>query len=209
MGNEKYKEFVDDIHDGSGHLLTIINDVLDFTKIESGITHLQESEIDVSRLFNRVVRLVSPLADQGRVKIDSQIDPDLPAVMADETKLKQVLINLLSNAIKFTPEGGEVCFRAEQTEAGDIHFAVVDNGIGIDENDLPKVFDAFVQVEDSLDRRYEGTGLGVPIALALTELHDGSLNIESALGVGTTVNVILPRSRVVSSRLLEPAAAVK
>jgi len=200
IGDDRYKGYLTDIHESSEHLLEIINNILDFAKIESGVVELYESKVDVGRLINRLGKIISPLADKGGVTVRFQVDPNLPTVKADEMKLKQILLNLLSNAIKFTPEGGTVQIIANQTDIGDIQLSVLDNGIGIDDKKLPKVFDAFVQVDDALNRRYEGTGLGVPIALALTELHDGSLNIESALGIGTTVNVILPRSRVIPSR---------
>jgi signal transduction histidine kinase len=209
LGDARYKEYVGHIHESSDHLLDIINDILDFAKIESGKVELYESKVDVKRLIDKVANLVSPLASKGGVSINFDIAPDLPAIKADETKLKQILLNLMSNAIKFTPEGGSVKFVARNLESGEVHLSVVDTGIGIAKKDLPNVFDAFVQVEDSLDRTYEGTGLGIPIAVALAELHDGSLSIESALGRGTTVNVRLPRSRVILEGAPTPKQSTK
>lgn len=199
VGNDRYKEFVEHIHDGSGHLLAIINDVLDFAKIEAGMSELSESAVNIARLVERVARLISPQASECGIRLDVDIAPNLPQVMADETKLKQILLNLLSNAVKFTSHGGDVQIGVARTDNGDFRFAVTDTGIGIDEAHLAQVFDAFVQVDDSHDRSYEGTGLGLPIARALTELHDGSIAIESTPGVGTTVRVTLPGTRAIPS----------
>jgi signal transduction histidine kinase len=195
LGDAKYAEYASDIYDSGSHLLEIINAVLDLSKVEAGFMALQETEIDVVGLINHVIRHLGPLAKDAGIELTTELSSQIPSIRGDETKLRQILINLLSNAIKFTPQGGKVSVAAEVTAKGEIHLAITDTGIGIAETNLPQVFEAFVQVDDNLNRAYEGTGLGVPLAVAFTRLHDGTLNIESSLGEGTTVSVVLPAHR--------------
>ncbi len=138
-------------------------------------------------------------AEQGGVKLEVELPNRLPALRADERKLKQILVNLLSNAVKFTDAGGAVTLRAWcRTDSGYV-FQIVDTGIGIAPEDIPKALSRFGQVDGDLDRQYEGTGLGLPLAKALVELHGGVLDLQSEVGVGTTVTVHFPAERIVTS----------
>jgi signal transduction histidine kinase len=197
LGDGKYREYVADIHDSGTHLLRLINDILDLSKIESGKADLADEVIDVARTMRACLRIVAERAGDAGIALDSAIAPELKAIRGDERKVKQILINLLSNAIKFTGAGGRVTARAAIRVDGEIEFAVTDTGIGIAPEDIPRVTLPFVQVDSGLDRRYEGTGLGLTLTKALTEQHGGRLEIESEVGAGTTVRVILPGERVV------------
>lgn len=196
VGNPRYREYAEDIHDSGVHLLSLINDILDLSKIEAGHFKLHEDETELDRLVQAATRIVRHRAQQSNIAIEC----DLPApplfLVADERALKQVLINLVSNAVKFSPEGSAVRIET-QVCAESLRIAIIDKGIGIAENDIPKALTPFTQVDGSLSRAHEGTGLGLPLAKHLTELHGGTLTIESAVGVGTTVIVNLPLSRIV------------
>ena len=139
--------------------------------------------------------MVSELAANNGLELRFSLAEDLPNLRGDELRLKQVLMNLLSNAIKFTPQDGSIDLRARRSETGGLTISVSDSGIGIHPNDIEKVLAPFHQVEGHLNRKYEGTGLGLPLAKAFTELHGGALKVESALGAGTTVIVSLPAKR--------------
>ncbi|WP_119419002.1 ATP-binding protein [Desertibaculum subflavum] len=197
LGDGKYREYINDIHDSGSHLLRLINDILDLSKIESGKADLADEVIDLARVMRACVRIVAERAEEGGIALNSDIAPGLKAIRGDERKMKQILINLLSNAIKFTTAGGRVEATVGLLASGEIEFAVADTGIGIAAEDIPRVTEPFVQVDSGLDRRYEGTGLGLTLTKAMTEQHGGRLEIESAVGAGTTVRVVLPADRVV------------
>ena len=145
------------------------------------------------------MRLVSELADTAGVTVDLAIPDDLPSLRGDRQAIRQILLNLLSNAIKFTEPDGHVRIGAEVDDMGQLVLAVEDTGIGIPEESLESVFEPFTQVDSSLARQFEGTGLGLPLTRSLVELHDGSVGLESSLGKGTKVTVIFPRERVVGA----------
>jgi signal transduction histidine kinase len=174
----------------------VINDILDVAKIESGHISLCEETTDPAALARSVTRLIAPRADEAKVSLSLSVPANLPILRGDQTKLKQILINLLSNAIKFTPEGGRVELRAALAENGDFLFVVKDNGIGMSEADIRVALTPFGQVDSRLSRRFEGTGLGLPLAQGLTEMHGGTFEIASEPGGGTTVTVRLPAERV-------------
>jgi len=202
---EAYKEYASDIRSSGRHLLAIINDILDVSKIESGLLEVHEEQIDVGEVIESVVMMVRSRAQGGAVKLELDVPVELPALSADIRKLKQILLNLLSNAIKFTAPEGTVTVRAWcGTDSGHV-FQIKDTGIGIALDDIPRVLTPFQQVSGELNRKHEGTGLGLPLAKALAELHGGSLDLKSRLGVGTTVTVQLPNSRVVLSELRSDA----
>jgi PAS domain S-box-containing protein len=199
IGNTKYREYADDIHDSGKHLLGLINDILDLSKIESGTDDLNEDTIDIPKIIHSALKLVEQRAEQGAVKLEIEIADQLPALRADERKLKQILVNLLANAIKFTDAGGEVALWAWcRMDSGHV-FQITDIGIGIASEDIPKALSRFGQVDADLNRQYEGTGLGLPLTKALVELHGGSLDLQSQVGVGTTVTVRFPADRIVNS----------
>ncbi len=197
LGNSRYVEYVEDIHASGRHLLEVINDILDLAKVESGQSDLYEEDVDISRLVNSCIRLVSDKADAAGVRITDLVPLDVPCLRADKRKLKQILINLLSNSIKFTPEGGEITVSAGRNGDGCVELVVRDTGIGMKAEDVPVALAPFSQVDGSLARSHEGTGLGLPLAKSLCELHGGTLDLESEIGIGTVVRVSLPQARIV------------
>jgi PAS domain S-box-containing protein len=195
----KYRSYAEDIYSSGQHLLALINEILDLSKVESGTAELHEEDIEVPSLVQSALKLVEHHAKTGEVALDLDIRDDLPLLWADERKLKQILVNLLANAVKFTEPGGAVTFRAWCREDSGFVFQVVDTGIGIAASDIPKALLQFGQIDSNLSRKYEGTGLGLPLSKALIELHGGSLDLQSQLGVGTTVTVRFPPNRLIPS----------
>jgi len=190
--DEHLRGFADDIHNAGTYLLELINDILDMSKIEAGKYELRLAATAPRRLVEDTVRMVRKnAADQG-IELTTDAQPDLPErVRADARALRQVLLNLLSNAIKFTPRGGRVTVRA-RSAAGVLEIEVVDTGIGIAAEDLPRLGKPFEQLDSALSRRHQGTGLGLALSKSLVEMHGGQLTIESEPGRGTTVRVTLP-----------------
>ena len=196
IGNEQYKGYIKDVHESGQHLLQIINDILDLSKAEAGKLELSEHVVDIRHTLNAVCRLVNHRVAEGGLTLDLELGTEVPALRADERKLKQVLLNLLSNAVKFTPDGGRVTVTVGLDPAGRCRIAVRDTGIGIADEHIVKVFEPFSQVDSSLSRQHAGTGLGLPLVKALMELHGGTVELESCLGDGTTVTAIFPADRV-------------
>lgn len=189
LGNDKYREYSRDILSSGQHLLTLINNILDLSKAESGKLELTAQAVDLAQIVETSARMACPRDREASMKI--QIDPDARELIADQQKLKQILINLLSNAIKFTPEGGRITLSANRRD-GWTDIAVADEGIGMKPEDIPNALTAFKQIDSTLGRKFEGTGLGLPLAARFAELHGGKLKIESSPGDGTTVTVSLP-----------------
>ena len=201
IGNTKYHEFSHDIHASGEHLLALINDILDLSKIEFGKESLNESETAVSELLCFVHTMMRERAGEGGIELEFETHSELPPLYVDERKVKQILINLLSNAIKFTTAGGKVTLRTWcRAESGYV-FQIADTGIGIALKDIPKALSPFSQVDSNLARIYEGTGLGLPLTKALVELHSGSFDLQSEVGIGTTVTVRFPAERVIAGGL--------
>ena len=196
LGTPQYTEYAGDIHRSGDHLLSIINDILDLAKIEAGKYELVETEVDLAEVVDLCCRLVGDRADQAGHRMSVDIPEDLPALYADQRALKQILLNLLSNAVKFTPDGGEVTVTAGVAGDGCAELSVTDTGIGIAEENIETVLSNFGQVDTSLSREYEGTGLGLPLVKWLAKLHGGTLRIESKVDAGTTVTVSFPAERV-------------
>jgi signal transduction histidine kinase len=189
VGNEQYRNYMVDIHESGVHLLEIINDILDLTKAEAGKLELVDEAVELRPLIEGCCRLMRQRAETAGLAFVAQIPARLPVLRGDSRKMKQVLINLLSNAIKFTPAGGRVEIRVEVDAARRLAIAVSDTGIGISEADQARVFQPFVQVDSSLSRRHQGTGLGLSLVRAMVELHGGEVALESALGAGTRVAI--------------------
>ncbi len=198
LGEPKYHEYAGDIYRSGKHLLDVINDILDLTKIEGGHLKLDEQEVDVGNVFAACERLVAESAKAGRVDLDVASPREPVTLAVDPTRLTQILLNLLSNAIKFTPEGRRVALSMSRAPAGDCLITVVDTGIGMTADEMVQALQPFQQIDNSLARRYEGTGLGLTLTKLLTELHGGSLALDSAPGRGTRVTVRLPAWRVVA-----------
>jgi PAS domain S-box-containing protein len=197
IGSTRYKEYAVDIYESGTHLLNLINDILDVSKAEAGKIELQETRVLVKDLVDASLRLILPRARQAGVNLVEPPLDNLPPLRGDERRLKQVLINLLSNAVKFPPGGGRVALEAAVDAVRGLVIKVIDTGIGMAREDIPKALEPFGQVDSKLSRKYEGTGLGLPLSKALVELHGGKLEIESEPGVGTTVTVVLPTPRII------------
>jgi signal transduction histidine kinase len=198
LGNPEYKKYAADIAESSEHLLQIINDLLDISKIESGKLDLREENLDLARAYNTCVTILRERAQQGGVTLLCEALPRDIYLRADARMIKQILINLVANAVKFTPPKGRVTLGAKRETDGSVTMSISDTGIGIAAEDIDRVLEPFIQADNDLARHYEGTGLGLPLAKALTELHDGRLEIESSPGTGTTVTVNLPAERVLT-----------
>ena len=193
---EKYAEYAQDIYDSGHHLLSIINDILDLAKIDSGHMTLDEDVVVLRDMAEACVRLIKNRAEDAGLDIVVDIADDVDRLRADERKLKQILINLLSNAVKFTPTGGVVKVSAEIDADGGLALRVCDTGVGIASEKIPLVMEPFGQLAQAMTRDHDGTGLGLPLVKSLVELHGGTFAIESDVGVGTTVKVCFPQQRV-------------
>lgn len=188
-----HQEYIVDIHNSGKHLLSLINDILDFSKAEAGKLEVEHMEIDLSKLIINSMRLVIPRAEEAQVTLVEDLPSDHLVFSTDGKKLKQVLLNLLSNAVKFTPPGGEVRVSAwQQLLDNKICIQVKDSGIGIAPKDIAKVMSPFGQVDSKLSRKYEGTGLGLPLSKKFVEIMGGDFVIESEVNVGTTITLKLP-----------------
>lgn len=198
MGNERYKEYARHILESGRHLTDLINDVLDVAKIEMGRVPLREEVLSLPRLVEAVLVMVADRAREAGVILRSEMVSGLPALRADERRVKQVLINVLGNAVKFTPAQGSIHVRAWRDGDGSLAVSVTDTGIGIRAEDREKIFASFVQVDSRLARRYEGLGLGLPLSRSLMEQHGGTITVESQEGQGTTVTLRFPASRAVT-----------
>jgi PAS domain S-box-containing protein len=197
IGNRRYVEYLNSVLESSQHLLGLINQVLDVAKIESGRLQLIEDSVDPGSLVRTTVRVLSATVKRRGIDVVSDVAESSVHLWADEGKLRQILLNLLSNSLKFTLEDGRVEIVAKPDLDGSFLFQVRDNGIGIDPEKFEAVLTPFEQIDSHLTRRFEGTGLGLPLAKALTEAHGGRLTLESTPGEGTTVTIRLPADRVV------------
>jgi PAS domain S-box-containing protein len=191
-------EYVGLIRQSGEHLLYLINEILDLARIDAGRLDLHEEVIEPSKLVGSAIALVKDRAAAGLLKLAVDVEADMPALTADRARLTEILLNLLSNAIKFTELGGAIKLLVRRTEEGGAAFVVRDNGRGMTGDEIEIALERFGQVDGGLARRHEGSGLGLPLARKLAELHGGSLTLQSDKGRGTTATVILPPSRVVS-----------
>ncbi len=199
IADSRYLQYANDIHGSGKHLLELINDMLDLSKIDAGMMELHEDIVDIDRIVQASIMLVEERATRHGINLNISVRRPLPAIMGDEVRLRQILINLLSNAVKFTPDMGTVDFTVEQNSDGSLDFTVRDTGIGMTEEDIPKIKEPFVQLDDPMNKRQEGTGLGVPLSIAMARLHGGTIAYESCLGVGTTVKLTIPASRMLEA----------
>ncbi len=195
LGNETYAEYVDNIHMSGQHLLELINDILDISVIEAGMLELEERDVDPSVAAEAALRLVRPRAEKNRIALHNDLPADLPRLIADERRVKQVLVNLLSNAVKFSPPDSKVTLAGRRDPDGAVVLEIIDNGVGMDEDGVNAALSRFGQVDTGLSRKYEGTGLGLPLSRELMEAHGGSLDITSAPGHGTRVSLRFPAER--------------
>ncbi len=199
LGTDRYKLYAQDICDSGHHLLEVIGDILDISKVEAGGFELNAEASDLGDIVELCVRLVRERAEAAGITLDVEIDPGLPQLLLDRRLVKQSLINLLSNAIKFSPDPGPVTVRAARVSDGSVLLAVTDAGMGIAEADIPKILQPFSQVESAFSRSHQGTGLGLPLTKSFIEAHGGSLELHSKVGEGTSVSLRFPPQRVIEN----------
>jgi signal transduction histidine kinase len=198
LGSEKYLDYTDSILKSAEHLHAIINDVLDVSAIEAGALNMLEEPVDFSVVVSAALRMVSSRAETVGVTLINNIDSGIPKVFGDERRFKQVIVNLLANSIRFTPENGSIELSWNCPKSGGLNIYVKDTGIGMDEDGIAKALSVFGQVESDMARKFDGTGLGLPLSKSLIEAHDGTLSIESTLNEGTIINISIPPTRIIS-----------
>jgi signal transduction histidine kinase len=199
LGDRRYPDYAKSIRDSGRHLLDLINDILDFSKLDAGRLELHEETVNLHEIVDGALQMMHGEAARTGIRIHKTLAQELPDLFADQRRVRQVLLNLLSNAVKFTPEGGEVKV-ATFRRGSEVGVAVADTGIGIAAEDIPRALERFGQVDSSLSRKYEGTGLGLPLSKRLMELHDGRLELESIVGAGTTVTILFPAKRLIEDQ---------
>ncbi|MEM9068311.1 MAG: ATP-binding protein [Myxococcota bacterium] len=207
--NEEQREFVDTIHAKGDQLLALISSLLDLSKLEQGVMRIEPQPLDAAAIVEDIAKTFTPAARKKNIEVVTKVDAELPTIDGDPIRIKQVLSNLAENAVKFTPEGGQVFFEAHATDfddAGDdamgaiffsgtrraVAFLVRDTGIGMPPAELPKIFDAFYQVDGSSTREHGGTGLGLSIVKRLVDAHGGRIDVSSDIGAGTTFTIVIP-----------------
>ena len=208
VGSPRYLDYVKDISKSGHHLLSIINDILDLSKIEAGRANVQdEEEFNVAAVLEATMRMMRPLAEREGVALEMSLEGRGLRLLAVERMVCQILLNLLSNAVKFTPAGGRAILSAMRTAEGGLLVAVTDTGLGMAPHEIKIALTPFGQVRNPHSRKHAGTGLGLPLAKAMVEMHGGSLRVASAPGQGTTVSLFFPPERVQVSAEAGPAAA--
>jgi signal transduction histidine kinase len=206
LGAPRYREYLESIHASGAHLLSLINDILDIARFDAGHGELVEDIFDPAAEITDAERMMAAQARKAGVTLITELSPDIPHLRADRRRVRQILLNLLSNALKFTHAGGTVTVRAYLTAEG-LAIEVTDTGIGMRREDFSKALEPFGQVDSSLARKYEGPGLGLPLTRQMVELHGGRLTLESVLGQGTTVTVILPAARLAVTEMAARSVA--
>ncbi len=199
VGSPRYRVYLDDIHSAGKYLLGVISDVLDTARIQSGDMRLGDESVEIGPIIRDCLGMVYDRARLGGVAIGAEYAADLPRFRADPVRLKQILTNLLTNAVKFTPSGGRVAVRADLDADGRLAISVKDTGIGMSPEEIQVALTPFGQIANPMTRTHEGTGLGLPLAKTLAELHGGALDIASQPGAGTAVTVVLPAGRRVTA----------
>jgi len=200
LGSEQYRTYAEDIRSSAEHLLTLINDILDISKIEAGSHQLYREEVDPKEVLDRVCRLIHDRCLRAGVSLIRNFEGDLPPLFVDERKIKQVLLNLLANAAKYTPEGGQITVTVEHGRGSGFEFVIADNGVGIAEKDMKAAFTPFEQIVNPHNQRHQGTGLGLPLSRGFMLLHGGDLTLDSVVGKGTKAIARLPESCVLHER---------
>ena len=205
IGHPAYEEYLRYIVESGTHLLSLINNVLDMSKIEVGKAKLDPAEVQIETVIGSTVRIMGEQAAAAGLRLVEDIDAGLPVLLADERLVKQMLLNLVSNAIKFTPTGGVVMIGAKLDQNGGLAVHVTDSGIGMDAKDIPKALEPFGQVDSGLTRQHCGTGLGLPLVKSMIEMHGGTLSIKSRKAEGTAVTLSFPPARL--KRTQDPGQA--
>lgn len=197
LGHPKYDEYLGDIHLSAKHLLEIINEVLDMSKIEAGRVDLDEQDVDIAALIDSVSRIMDSRIISSGIRIVQNLENDLPRLRADPRLVRQILINLLTNAVKYSESDSVITVKASIAPDGDMLLVIADTGVGIPKDRIAEAMEPFGQLKDPrISTKYQGTGLGLPLAKAMAELHGGTLSVESDTGMGTRVSVYFPKNRV-------------
>lgn len=194
-GTAQYRDYASNIHRSGKHLLAIIDEVLDMSRAATGNLELTEEVVDLSKAIDEAILQIGPSAEKGNVSVCNEIHIPLPEMSGDYLRLVQIILNLLSNAVKFTPEGGSVRIIADRHDDDWLSISIDDDGIGIAEDRIAEIFLPFKQLEGALNKKHEGTGLGIPIAAELARLHGGRIDYKSVVGKGTTATLTLPIGR--------------
>jgi two-component system cell cycle sensor histidine kinase PleC len=194
-----YREYANDIHSSGQHLLNLINEILDLSRIEAGRYELKEEAINLAHIADECLHMLTLRARGKAQTIRQAVEPDLPKIWGDERAIRQIILNLLSNAVKFTPQGGDIALKVGWTANGGQYVSITDNGPGIPEKELNTVLSSFGRGSQAIKTAEEGSGLGLPIVKGLVDLHGGSFNLKSKLRVGTEVMVSIPASRVMDT----------
>ena len=196
LGRTIYVDYSKNIHNSGKHLLGLINDILDLSRIEAGRFVVRAEELNIPDEIRHALAMFEVRAAEGAIRLKANIDPDLPLLLADQRAMRQILLNLISNAVKFTRAGGTVTTFARRTQGGGMEIGVIDTGVGIDPADIATVFEVFGQGRHDIALKEKGTGLGLPIVRGLVEAHGGKIKLDSVLGKGTTVTCTFPRERL-------------
>jgi two-component system cell cycle sensor histidine kinase PleC len=203
LGDARYREFASDIHNSGKHLLEVIGNILDLAKVDAGKLELYEDDVDIVEMMNVCGRLMAEAANAAGVTLRVRPPTEPISIQGDATRIRQIFLNLLSNAVKFTPQGKTVILSGWIDDEG-VVLRVIDSGIGMTAEEAVLAMQPFHQIDSSLSRRYQGTGLGLPLTKSLVGLHGGAMDIKSVPGHGTTVTVWLPKRRKMD---IERAAA--
>jgi len=196
LGSAQYEEYAHNISESGKHLLEIINDILDVARIEAGTLNLHSEWVDIGPVIESSISLMMERAAQSGVTLRRRVQGSLPALKSEPRRVKQILLNLLSNAVKFTPKGGQITTQAKLLKSGHLVISVIDTGIGMSPEEIETALIPFGQVDSKLARKYEGTGLGLPLTKAFAELHGGELSVRSEPKKGTNISVRFPPNRL-------------
>jgi signal transduction histidine kinase len=197
LGDERYVDYANDIYDSASHLLAVINNILDISRIEAGRLELDEQAVVIGDEIGKALRQLEEEARSADIKLTSQIEKNLPLLLGDAHKIRQIVINLAGNAVRYMPDSGGVTVRASRDQEGGIVLTVEDDGEGMTAEDVERVISPFVRLSNPMVRAHDGTGLGLPLVKALVELHGGQFTLTSEIGKGTIGTAIFPKSRVI------------
>ena len=203
MGNQRYVEYADDIHDSGVHLLRLINDVIEFSRLETQSVKPQDDRVVLEDVLASLKRRFASRAEEAGIVMIWDVAKDLHVVNGDERMLRRALVSIITNAINFTPRGGSVTVTAASDRVSGLKISIADTGIGIAAEKIPAILEAFRQADNRQTRKYGGVGLGIPLSKAMIELHGGTLSLKSKVGAGTRIDIALPSFRLVAPQMAQ------